>query len=196
MTLFARLFASGSRDGAAPALEALAVGMPLAPLVAGEPETQGAARPATVPQAGRTVLDENLMAKVLHGWLQNRHQTLFPLTVNLKTLSATQRQTLAEFAAVALLADEAALGRAPQLRGWLASSGGETDVMDALDAALADPPALSLAIAAVLDAELAAYAYVAAVVALEARGSLLEYFASRLNLPATLVRSAQRRYGG
>ncbi len=159
-------------------------------------EAGQSARLTAAPQAGRTVLDESLMAKVLHGWLQNRHQTLFPLTVNMKTLSPEQRMILAAFAAVALLSDEAARGREAQVRAWFASSGAEADMMEALTAALANPPAMSRAIGSVLDEDLAAYGYVAAVVALQARGSLLEYFAARLNLPPTLVRSAQRRYGG
>ncbi len=196
MSLFERLFAGRPRDGAAPALEAVATGITPALMAAAEAELQPSTRLAAVPQAGWTVLDETLMAKVLHGWLQNRHQTLFPLAVNLKTLSAAQRQALAAFAAVALLADDAARAREAQVRGWFTASGAEADTMEGLAAALADPPAMSRAVAAVIAGDLAAYAYVVAVVALQARGSLLEYFAARLNLPPTLVRSAQRRYGG
>ena len=142
------------------------------------------------------MLDDGVMTKVLHGWLQNRHQVLFPLAVNLGNLSAAQRQVLAAFAAVALLSDDAARGREVSLRAWLSASYGDAALMEALDVALDNPPAMSRAIAAVVAEDLAAYAYVAAVIALQARGSLLEYFATRLNLPATLVRSAQRRYGG
>ncbi len=198
MSLLDRLFsgAAGPRDGAAPVLEALATGLPSELMAQTATELQASARLAAAPQAGRIVLEETLMAKVLHGWLQNRHQTLFPLAVNLKTLAPEQRRALVAFAAVAVLSDEDARRREPALRGWLSASGAEADTMAALDASLAAPPAMSVAISAVLDCNLAAYAYVAAVVVLEARGSLLEYFAGRFSLPLTLVRSAQRRYGG
>jgi hypothetical protein len=202
--VFARLLARP-----APRLDAAAADL--------APQPPAIARPAS-PPGGRTMLREAVMAKVLHGWLQNRHQTLFPLAVNLRTLDAAQRATLARITAVLLLAEGAPPPEAPgttredpsreaemreaggeaRARRWLLAAGADAETMRTLDEALADPPASSRAIDAVLAQGLAPYAYVAALVALDTRDGpgphLLEYLAARLALPATLVRSANRRH--
>lgn len=81
----------------------------------------------------------------------------------------------------------------------MASEGRACDeAQAALDAALASPPALSRVLDEVSAANMGAYAYVAALVALGTRDTagelFLDYLATRLNLPTTVVRSANRRY--
>ena len=152
---------------------------------------------------GQDILLEVLGEKVLHGWLQNRHQTLFPLTVSLRTLEPAKADALARFLAVGLLAqgpveDEAATKRVAAARAWFAGAGASPAALASLDAALADPPALSRIMADITAAGLAAYGYVAMLVALDARdpasAHLLDYVAARLGLPTTVVQSANRRY--
>lgn len=191
MDLLARLLGArrlAGRDGAVPAPEAA---IPLAAALAAPP-----------PPGGQAMLREAVLAKVLNGWLQNRHQVLFPLSVNLATLDLERRATLARITAIALLADDdqtpAHDEREARARRWLAAAGADPATLAALDTALADPPATSRTLDAVAAQDLAPYAYVAALVALDTRDAaglhFTEYLAARLALPATLVRSANRRY--
>lgn len=163
-------------------------------------------RPAALPSAtGWQAIDESVLSKVLHGWLQNRHQTSFPLALNVRTLDGRQRETLARVTAVLLLAEHghhrspADLARETAARRWLVGVGAEPDTLEVLDEALLDPPAISRVIDAVLECGLASYAYVAALICLDSRNGsglhLTKYLAARVALPTTLVRSANRRYG-
>ena len=142
-----------------------------------------------------------ILTKILHGWLQNRHQTLFPLTVNLRTLDQEKRNALANFTAIALLANasQALASHTPVARQWLTTAGAQQDTLDALDEALLHPPATNAALHNIERLGLAPIAYVAALISLDARDGasshLLAYYTSRLSLPPTLVRSAHRRYG-
>ena len=160
----------------------------------GLPAMQG--RRDRVLAGGQQVLLDSLAEKVLHGWMQNRHQTLFPLTVNLRSLRPDQAQALAGWAAVAASATGTAGDAAA--RGWLVSAGASPAMLDGFAAALASPPPLDAALQAVARHGLAPYAYVAALVAADpqdpAAAPFLDYVAARLALPATVVRSAQRRY--
>ncbi len=144
---------------------------------------------------GPQMVADSLASKVLHGWLQNRHQTLFPLTVNLRSLRPEQGEVLAQWLAVAALATHGMGGSA---REWLASVGADAPVLAGFDVALASPPPLHAALASVAHAGLAAYAYVAALIATDPRDPatqpFLDYVAARLALPTTVVRSAVRRY--
>lgn len=189
MDLLARLLGTrrlAARDGAPPAPEAAT---PLAAALAALP-----------PPGGQAMLREAVLSKVLHGWLQNRHQVLFPLSVNLATLDPGRRATLARITAIALLADDDPTHdeREARARRWLLAAGADPATLEALDDALADPPATSRTLDAVDAQGLAPYAYVAALVALDTRDAaglhFTEYLAARLALPATLVRSANRRY--
>ena len=54
------------------------------------------------------ILDRSLSQKVLHGWLQNRHQVLVPLTFRLGRLESADVELLMRFTAVALLNGSAA----------------------------------------------------------------------------------------
>ncbi|HJS87936.1 MAG TPA: DUF533 domain-containing protein, partial [Acetobacteraceae bacterium] len=148
----------------------------------------------------RAVIAESLSEKVLHGWLQNRHQTLYPLTVNLRALQPSHAILLAQVTAVALLAGT----EAPEaedveaVSSWLGTVGGDGATDAALRAALRAPPALSVLLHDVQQANLTAYAYVVALVAGVSRdpaGALfLDYLAARLGLPTNVARSANRRY--
>ena len=150
---------------------------------------------------GQQLLIDSMAGKVLHGWLQNRHQTLFPLTVNLRTLTPAQAAALAAWMAVASLATRPEGGGEAAnagVREWLRSVDADGAALAALDAALADPPPLHRALAAVARDGLAAYAFVVALVAADGRelatAPFLDYVAARLALPTTVVRSAVRRY--
>lgn len=205
-SLLARLFKTPpQQDGTATALEAHATGIgPVLPDLRsdlGKGDRGGIMsrrqRPIALPGE---VLVESVGQKVLHAWLQNRHQTLYPLTVNLRTLEAAKAGLLARMMAFVLLAgtrppDSEQIGRA---LAWLGQVGGGEDVKQALRAALAAPEALTPLLHEVHGAGLAAYAYVVALVATnprDAAGQLfVNYLAARLALPPNVVRSADRRY--
>ena len=142
---------------------------------------------------------DGLAAKILHGWLQNRHQTLFPLTVNLRSLTREQAAVLAEWTAVAALATRPSNGDAQAraaAREWLGSVGADAAVIAVLDQALTAPPPLHRALAAMAGHGLAAYAFVAALVAADPRdpatAPFLDYVAARLALPTTVISAARR----
>ena len=146
------------------------------------------------------IVTESLAEKVLHGWLQNRHQTLYPLTLNLRTLDATGATLLAQVMAVALLSAIAPpdAGDLEAASSWLGGVGGNEQTVAALRTALETPPPLSTLLNQVQRANLSAYAYVVATAAGPSRdpagGIFLEYLAARLGLPTSVVRSANRRY--
>ena len=203
--LLSRLFgpAGGAeRDGQAIELEAHATGFLPAALEAGAvPAAQaGQGRRQRQLALPRAVIAESLSEKILHGWLQNRHQTLYPLTVNLRALDAPRVALLARVMAVALLAGTAApdADEIESVSSWLGGVGGDEAARAALRAAVESPPALSALLHGVQQANLTAYAYVVALVAAPARdpaGALfLDYLVARLGLPANVVRSADRRY--
>ena len=211
--LLGRLFTTGpQRDGASEALEALATGITPASLSIGVEAGSmppGPMPPGSAPSAARSrrerALDDSdpmavaLAQKIMHGWLQNRHQTLFPLTVNLRTLSATQVATLAGMIAVAASCCGAASAeRASSIQAWFGQAGADDAGLADLQRALAAPPPLGAVIDAALAESLGAYAYVAALIAIDrhdpATGFFLDFLAARLALPVTVIRSANRRY--
>ncbi len=186
------------RDGASAVLEAPVTGFAPATLSAAtEPAAPARSRRDRALGGASDVVLEVLAQKVLHAWLQNRHQTLFPLTVNLRAIPTNHAVVLAEMMAVAALAG-GGTGNAAAARAWFTQAGADADALAAFDRALADPPALSRVLAAVAADRLAAYAYVAALVALDARDPasmhFLDFVAAKLALPTTVVRSANRRY--
>jgi uncharacterized membrane protein YebE (DUF533 family) len=200
--MLGRLFQSSTeRDGASSVLEAVATGIDPTML---EPSAEiamplAAGRRDRVLTGGRRDLMDSMAEKVLRGWLQNRHQTLFPLTVNLRTLNSDQAATLARWTAVAALATrDPAQKDAATTRAWLASVGADAASLAVLDAALAEPPALDRTLAAIAGQGVSAYAYIAALIATDphdpATPPFLGYVVARLALPSTLVRSATRRY--
>ena len=173
-----------------------------------DPLTRGDA--AEIPGAGRRDRDVNdgsflvqdaIGVKLMHGWLQNRHQTLMPLTFNVGALSTSQRATLARIVAAFLLigrpAAEAA-AFAPSLREWLMGAGGDAETLAVYDRAMAAPLPLNEAFDRAQDEDLTIYAYVAALMASDTRYPvsilLCDLVQARFELPAALVRSAVRRY--
>jgi hypothetical protein len=152
------------------------------------------------PPPADTEITEALSAKVLHGWLQNRHQTLYPLTVNLRTLEGRQPALLAQVMAVALLSGTAPpeAARIEPAAAWLGSVGGDETAREALRTALELPPPLSRLLWDVSKEGLSAYAFIAALVGADSRDAaarlFLDYLAARLALPPDIVRSARRRY--
>ena len=212
---------TGTRSGQSEMLVSHATGLPAALLDAAVADTATAGTPghdgpASLPEApevaraaGRRgrgldradiVIADQIAGKILGFWLQNRHQTLFPLTVNLRTVAPAAARTLARFAAASLLAGAAGdEGERTHLRDWLEGAGADAPTLAAFTDALADPAALSTLLHEVsASTGLPAYAYVAALVALGQRDVtaqlFLEYLAARLALPTTVVRSANRRY--
>ena len=145
------------------------------------------------------ILERSLSQKILHGWLQNRHQVLVPLTFRLGRLKDDDVELLMRFTAVALLNGSAgdAVSQRPVER-WLRDIGADDSAMAEFRAAIPSPAPLSSLLASVRERGLSAYAYAAAVVAAnmqEASGRLFANFiAARLGLPADAVRSIDRRY--
>jgi hypothetical protein len=140
---------------------------------------------------------EAVAQKVLHGWLQNRHQTAMPLTVNLGRLAPAEALALMRFAAVAALAGGSA--RAPEaVRTWLKGVAAGSDLLAAYAAALDAPPSLDAALAGLDGADAALTAYVLALVAAREAGpaarTFADYVALHRGLPAATVRAATRRY--
>lgn len=164
-----------------------------------EIEREAAGRRQRVLAPGLRQVAEAVGQKVLHGFLQNRHQTLMPLSVNLARLEPAEAAALARFAAVAALAGgaEAAPG---QVRAWLAASGAEAAHLAAYDGALAAPPPLDRALAALVQPETALIAFVLALVAARGAGPaarvFADYVALHRALPAAAVRAAERRHRG
>ena len=194
--LLVRLFGeTARRDGQAAVLEAHAGEIP----AADDSPISRRQRQLPLPHE---VVTETLAGKVLHAWLQNRHQTLYPLTVNLRTLGAGRAALLARVMAFAMLAGTAMPGEERVEGGvrWLAQVGGGDEVAKAFRAALSAPDPLRVLLHEIQDAGMAAYAYVVSLVATDPRdeaGQLfLDYLAIRLALPANVVRSADRRYRG
>ena len=105
-TLLERLLTRpATRDGAATALEAPATGITPAVLDVSADRTPepGGGRRGRKLGSGEQELVDGIAAKLLHGWLQNRHQTLYPLTVNLRSMRPEDGQALARWMAAAAL---------------------------------------------------------------------------------------------
>ena len=196
--------AASRRDGEAHALEAHATGIPDARLDPDAPrpaeESPAIGRRGRPLTPARDILVEGVAQKVLHGWMQNRHQTLYPLSVNLRTLEPGKGRLLARLMAAMLLAgsrmpDE---GRVASTAAWFREAGGASDLEGALRAAFDEPEPLSALLAEIQDAKLSAYAYVVALIAADLRNEadhlFLDYLAVRLALPANVVRSADKKY--
>lgn len=187
-------------DGASPALETSATGTGSDALDGVTSALHG--RRERDPNDGSSVIQDALSVKLMHGWLQNRHQTLMPLTLNVAMLSDEQRASLARILASFLLVGRLkseAIDFAPTLRSWLSEvGGGDVDTLGAFDAALDNPLPLNVAFELAQNLELTIYAYVAALMASDPRFSvsvmLCDMVQARFNLQSAVVRSAIRRY--
>ena len=146
------------------------------------------------------IVADSLAGKVLHAWLQNRHQTLYPLTVNLRALDPGRASLLARMMATSSLAGGRVPGaeRLEDCVAWLRRAGAGDAVIDAFRDARDTPVPLRALLQEVQGAGVAAYAYVVSLVAVDGRDEagqrFLDYLAVRLDLPINVIRSADRRY--
>ena len=136
-----------------------------------------------------SVIQAALAQKILHGWMQNRYQTRYPLVLNLR--NTTPEETALLLAAVhqalsAVDPSEPALHRA---QAWVETVGG------ALPAAVEPMPSLIDQLHA---ARLAPQAYAACAGSLGRRTAAarryLDFLAARLDLPDDVARSLNRRF--
>lgn len=188
MNLLHRLVAGHPRDGTAEALEQQSG-------ILAEPPANR--RRHRLPGNPRDLILASLGQKALHGWMQNRHQTLFPLTVNFQTLSPEARDLILRAIATAMMA--ASPPTPPeQARTWLATVGATAADLARLDEALAAPEPLAPLLDTLLAANLGPYAYAVSLASTDRHshaGPLyLEYLAARLAIPASVVKSVNRRY--
>ncbi len=184
--LLGRLFLlAGNRDGQFRALEPVEL-----------PPPMPASRPVTDPERDLQVA---VGAKLLEGWLANRHQTLVPHTLNFRVLSPEQAALLLGIMAAAMQADgRVDGGEARQLSLALGRVGaGEAEARE-LDRALREPRPLTALLAEVQEAGLASHAYAAALLVISRRGranrAFLDYLGARLGLAAEVAGSLERRY--
>ncbi|WP_131829564.1 hypothetical protein [Teichococcus deserti] len=188
------LTAGGQPDSAAALLERQAREEPSVPP---EPSAaEGAARRRVLAQPPKQVLQDQMAAKLLHAWLQNRHQTLFPLSLNLRNLPPAQRHLLIH----SLVASARMTGiAATALPPLLPAIGGQNEA-ETLQAALGHPCPLADLLEALREQELGAYAYtLALLVGSAGRGGLVEawlnYLAFFFALPAEVLADLRRRGG-
>lgn len=172
-------------DGRSELLERQALELPASPPAA---PVSGAMPPRPLPAPPQGLLQEQVAAKLLHGWLQNRHQTLFPLALNLGNLPPGQRILLAR-----CMQATAAMTGAPAPVEALAAVGGGA----AERAVLAEAPSpLPLLLASLRQEGLGAHAYTAALLSVaEGRPgqAWLDYLAALFGLPATVTADLRRR---
>ncbi|AWN39809.1 DUF533 domain-containing protein [Methylobacterium durans] len=144
----------------------------------------------------RTALIGSLGQKVLHAWLQNRHQTLVPLTLDLRSLKPEERLLVLRVVAASV----AASGRAPDLGladAALERIGAGDDGRRVLRELLerGDGPA---PFAEVQAAGLGTVAYGASLLAIDQRSRInqlyLAYLAARLAVSDDAASSLHRRY--
>lgn len=135
---------------------------------------------------------------MLNGWLQNRQQTLFPLTVNLHTLDPALVGLLLRVVALGVaVGPPADARRLEAVRSWLTSVGATSEQVAAFDAALGEPVLAGALLHGLEVNGLGAYAYAMSLAALDQRDAhtqpFLGFLAARLAVPASVVGSARRR---
>lgn len=176
-------------DGRSPLMERQALELPASPSAAPSAgPASGAMPPRPLPPPPQRLLQEQVAAKLLHGWLQNRHQTLFPLALNLGNLPPAHGALLAR----CMQATAAMTGAPPPLEALAAAGGGVAE-----KAALAEPaPALPVLLASLRQEGLGAHAYTAALLSAADGPSgqaWLDYLAAAFALPATVTADLRRR---
>jgi hypothetical protein len=201
LNLLGRLFAIPvQRDGQAELLERQALGVdgdlspphPAALPTPAERQHGGAVAP-------RRMLDDAIASKTLDAWLQNRQQTLFPLTLNFRIIDPKARGLLVSIAAASALAGGAvptAVERERLSQELTAAGAGEAE-QALLQAELDRPVALPPLLLALQGARLGAHAYAASLLALDRRvetsRAWLGYLAARLDLPPEIILGLHRR---
>jgi len=197
MSLLQRLMGRPHPDGQAPVLEAPAAGLDDSGGQGAAPAPSGSRPRSRLPADPRVLILASLGQKILHGWSQNRQQTLFPLTVNLRTLAPDARDLILRATAAAMTATAPPTPREP-IRAWLASVGAAEADLARLNAALAAPEPLASLLDALLAAHLGPYAYAVSLATTDRHSQAgplyLEYLAARLAVPANIVKSVNRRY--
>jgi len=190
--------ASRNRDGRAEALEPRALEQEAA--AANPPPPPAAAQRLRLAARPEAILRESLATKVMHGWLGNRQQTLYPLALNLRNLGGPQRALLAEAMAAALAAGRGAPTpeRVEGARAGLARLGAGEEEARRLADALDRPRPTHELLAEIQDAGLGPHAYAASLLAADAREpasrAWLGYLAARFALPPEVVSGLNRRY--
>jgi uncharacterized membrane protein YebE (DUF533 family) len=186
--------AARNRDGRAPALEPEALARDAA---AAAPPPAPRSRLAARPEA---ILLESLAGKVMHGWLGNRQQTLYPLVLNLRNLSGQERALLAEVMAATVLAGRGApqAERGEAAKQALARLGAGEEEAQRFAAALDRPRPVNDVLAEIQDAGLGPHGYAASLLAADTREPVsrawLGYLAARFALPPEVVAGLNRRY--
>jgi uncharacterized membrane protein YebE (DUF533 family) len=180
------------RDGGSQLMERQALGLPPEVTVP-EPATAVPDQPPVQPPPRQ--LQEQLATKLLHAWLQNRHQTLFPLALNLQSLEPAQRWLLLR----AMVATASMTGTGPEaLPPLLPSIGGGEAERAALEEAWSTPMSLPAVLAELRQAALGAHAYTLALLVAghDAVGrAWQDYLAACFALPADVTSDLQRRSG-
>ena len=173
-------------DGQAGALEAEA--LVETPVEAPRPSQH---RPPPRPDS---VVQAALAQKILHGWMQNRHQTRYPLVLNLRNTTADEAALLLAVVRGALAAVDPGPAAFQRAQDWIATIGGELQPG-------ADPMLASLGPAPIEQlhtARLAPQAYAACAGSLGRRTATarryLDFLAARLGLPDDVARSLNRRF--
>ena len=149
--------------------------------------TSPARRPIARPE---TIIDAALGQKVLLGWMQNRYQTRYPLTLNLAHQSPEHSALVTRTVRGALGCVGAGPDEVQRAATWLAAVGGVLP---------GDEPA-DLPVDALRQAQLGAQAYAACAGALGQRTVVvrrfLSFLAARLGIPDEAARSLNRRFAG
>ena len=145
-----------------------------------------------------SVIHAALAQKILLGWIQNRHQTLYPLVMNLGQVDAGGRQLIGQAMAFALQSAEDDPRGPARAEAWLRSVGGSDDDAAEMHRALSQPVRPDRLIAAIRQAGLGALTYAAIVASLNRRATanrrFHDYAAARLGLADDVARSINRRY--
>lgn len=203
--LIGRLFrrVALNRDGQARALEPDAAAL----AAVGEPSVSegGDAPPRRRSRRGRPagrpreVVVEALAQKVLHGWIQNRHQTLHPLALNLRSLRPAEVGLVVHAMAAALAADgQVDQDERARVQGSLSRIGAGEAERRLLAEAVGKPRPLGPLLGELQAANLGSHAYAASLLALNQRSTVnrlyLEYLAARLAIPNDVVAGLNRRY--
>ena len=188
-SFFARfLGGSADRDGHAHTLESLA-----------ERSLPSMERPGAAKADPRAGIAEGLAVKLLSGWLENRHQTLMPHTLNFGVLPPEHAELLILVMAAAAQADgEIDPSEERQIPLALERVGAGEAEAGRLRHAFTTPRPLGPLLAQVHVAGLGAHAYAAALLAINRSNRVnqlfLDYLAARLALAPDVAESLESRY--
>ena len=136
--------------------------------------------------------------KVLLAWLRNRHQLLFPFTLNLRRLEPAQIELLIHAMIAAAQADGVLDGKERERIVGALRLVDPSEEGTRLDRALASPKSLNEVLEQVRDIQTGALVYAASLMAVDQRKPAnrhyLKYLAARLQLSEELVGSLEQRF--